>query len=266
MQVTTPGQNRTGAAVSPKEIGLMLEAVEELSPPVPISTLQMDVERQGYIAEADNVGSIPPPTGKSKAKKSRTEATTREIFLDKLGERIAFERTGTRLYGALITKYLALTNGGEAALPPVGTMPGNGAEPGEATDIESEETALDTLTRIRAEELGHFHLLCKAVTSVGGDPTAQTPCADVSAAASMGLMQVLTDPRTTLAQCLNTILTAELTDNAGWELLAELAEDAGESAMAEEFLQALQVEQQHLVVIRGWLLALLVNAPGTPAV
>jgi NAD(P)-dependent dehydrogenase (short-subunit alcohol dehydrogenase family) len=36
----------------------------------------------------------------------------------------------------------------------------------------------------------------------------------VTATASAGLMQVLTDPRTTLAQCLNTILTAELTDNA----------------------------------------------------
>jgi hypothetical protein len=31
----------------------------------------------------------------------------------------------------------------------------------------------------------------------------------------MGIIQVLTDPRTSMAQCLQAILTAELTDNAG---------------------------------------------------
>ena len=71
-------------------------------------------------------------------------------------------------------------------------------------------------------------------TNVTGQ-TAQTPCADVSATASMGIVQVLTDPRTTLAQCLNALLTAELTDNAGWELLIDLAEELGHSDMADEF-------------------------------
>jgi hypothetical protein len=254
MQATLPGQNRTGAAVSPKEIELMLEAVDDLSPPLPISTLQMDVERQGYIADADSVGSIPPTLAPEKASSKKTASDVQTgrmpLLLDKLGERIAFERTGTRLYGALITKYLALSNAGAEVLPPA---------------IAS-ETALETLGRIRAEELGHFHLLCDAVTRLGGDPTAQTPCADVSAAASIGLMQVITDPRTTLAQCLNTILTAELTDNAGWEMLAQLAAQAGQSEMAELFAEALEVEQQHLVAIRGWLQALLTNESGTPAV
>ena len=31
----------------------------------------------------------------------------------------------------------------------------------------------------------------------------------------MGIMPVLTDPRSSMAQCLQAILTAELTDNAG---------------------------------------------------
>jgi hypothetical protein len=254
MQATLPGQNRTGAAVSPKEIELMLEAVDDLSPPLPISTLQMDVERQGYIADADSVGSIPPTLAPEKASSKKTASDVQTgrmpLLFDKLGERIAFERTGTRLYGALITKYLALNNAGAEVLPPA----------------VASETALATLERIRAEELGHFHLLCDAVTRLGGDPTAQTPCADVSAAASIGLMQVITDPRTTLAQCLNTILTAELTDNAGWEMLAQLAAEAGQNEMAELFAEALEVEQQHLVAIRGWLQALLTNESGTPAV
>jgi hypothetical protein len=270
MEATHPGKNRTGAAVNPKEIGLMLEAVRDLSPLTSISTLQIDIQRQGYITEADSVGSIPPPkAGKARAKKAASEmqAASTSIFLDKLGERIAFERTGTRLYGALITKYLALVNAGHDVLPPISSiLDEEPAGAGEAEPAAADEMALDTLHRIEAEELGHFHMLCDSMQRMGGDPTAQTPCADVSAAASMGLMQVITDPRTTLAQCLNTILTAELTDNAGWELLAELAEEAGQDDMVEQFAQALEAERQHLLVIRGWLKVLLMNNVGTPAV
>jgi ferritin-like protein len=257
MEATAPGQNRTGAAVNPKDIDLMLEAVRVLSPPKPISTLQMDVERQDYIADADSIGSIPPQktprsaqSKKSAGKASKASDVSTAVLLDKLGERIAFERTGTRLYGALITKHTAVLNAGEEGLPPA----------------SGDEAAEETLRRIRDEELRHFHLLCQAVKNMGGDPTAQTPSADVTAAASMGLMQVMTDPSTTLAQCLNTILTAELTDNAGWEMLIELAEEAGQNAMTEAFSQALRDEQQHLVIVRGWLEALLISEAGTPAV
>ena len=82
----------------------------------------------------------------------------------------------------------------------------------------------------------------------------------------MGIMQVLADPRTTLAQCLNAILSAELTDNAGWELLIQLAEQAGESELAGRFLGALTQEQEHLVTVKGWLTTLIVEGAGTPAV
>jgi rubrerythrin len=269
MEATHLGQNRTGAAVNPKEIDLMLQAVRDLSPQIPISTLRMDVERQSYITEADSVGSIPPPKpGKATLKRAATKAQAAGtgVFLDKLGERIAFERTGTRLYGALITKYLALINAGHEVLPPVSSILSKESAGDGAEAAATGESAIDTLQRIRAEELGHFHTLCELVKRIGGDPTAQTPCADVTAAASIGLMQVITDPRTTLAQCLNTILTAELTDNAGWELLSQLAEEAGQGDMVEAFSEAIEVERQHLVVIRGWLKSLLMNESGTPAV
>ena len=131
--------------------------------------------------------------------------------------------------------------------------------------VEGESPA-QTLQRIRSEELAHFQLLCTAMTQLGGDPTAQTPCADVTATASMGIMQVLTDPRTTLAQCLNAILIAELADNAGWELLIQLAEQAGEPELAGRFLGALRQEQEHLVTIKSWLTALVTDGAGSPAV
>ena len=255
MEATSAGPNRTGAALNPKDIKQMLKAVDELSPLVPINTLQMDVERQAYIAQAETVGSIPPPPEKARrsaAKKSVTPEASPAValLLDKLGERIAFERTGTRLYSAVISKHLALGNSGNEVLRE--EVPG--------------ESPSDTLQRIRGEELEHFHMLCNVVTQLGGDPTVQTPCADVTGTASMGLMQVVTDPRTTLAQCLSAILTAELTDNAGWELLIKLAQDAGQEDMVEPFEQALQDEQQHLTVVRGWIESLLETQAGTPAV
>jgi ferritin-like protein len=268
MEATAPGQNRTGAAITPDQINLMLEAVRELSPPVPVSTLRIDEERQSYITEAESVGSIPPPKSAGKGTLQRAKAKLKgaspSLLLDKLGERIAFERTGARLYDALISKYLALRNSGEDPLPPADSLRDDAMSL--TREIPAGEAALDTLRRIRLEELRHFQMLCDTVASLGGDPTAQTPCADVTAAASMGLMQVLTDPRTTVAQCLNTLLTAELTDNAGWELLSELAQKGGQSELVDQFSEALEEEQQHLAIIRGWLKELLSKEAGTHAV
>ena len=62
---------------------------------------------------------------------------------------------------------------------------------------------------------------------LGGDPTAQTPCADVTAVASAGLLQAVRDPRTSVTQSLQALLTAELVDNASWELLYTLAREHG---------------------------------------
>jgi hypothetical protein len=252
MEPTVPGLNRTGAAQAPQQVQQMLEAVDELSPPASISTLGIDTERQTYITDAESIGSIPPPvkTRSSKARSPNTAAMG--LLLDKLGERIAFERTGTRLYDALISKYLALSNSQAA---------GNGG-----ATAPTGEAALATLRKIRADELGHFLMLTECVKSLGGDPTAQTPCADVTATASMGLMQVITDPRTTLAQSLNAILTAELTDNAGWELLSELAAKTGQNELAARFTEALATEAEHLETVRGWLESLLMNEVGSPAV
>jgi rubrerythrin len=81
------------------------------------------------------------------------------------------------------------------------------------------------------------------------------------AVASSGFMQVLNDPRTTLAQCLNAMLAVELADNAGWELLASLADDMGETDLAGRFLGALAQEQEHLLIVKQWLTALVVEDP-----
>jgi hypothetical protein len=268
MEATTIGMNRTGTAMSPLDVKAMTDAADALSPAMPIDTSAAEAERLTYINESETVGSIPPPAsmkGVLKAGMAKMKGGAPSIFMDKIGERIAFERGGTRLYDALITKFEGVQALGEEVLVPASQLPpmhGATAAPGSIPG----ESPMETLMRIRNEELEHFKMLCLAMQKMGGDPTAQTPCADVQATASMGIIQVVTDPRTTFAQCLNAMLTAELTDNAGWELLVQLAEDAGETELAGRFLGALGQEQEHLAIVKGWLTQLVSEGAGTPAV
>jgi hypothetical protein len=260
MEATQTGPNRTGTTSAPDDLKLMLEAVDEFSPREDINTPLIDDERKTYIEDADSVGSIPPARGAAKAFAGAVGGTDMMgILFDKIGERIAFERTGTRLYDALIVKYLALRPDAERG--PKSRKGGDGGSSESADGF-----GLDALLKIRAEELRHFQLLSEAMVSLGGDPTAQTPCADVAGTASMGLMQVVSDPRTTLEQSLSAMLTAELTDNASWELLCELADQAGEEELAKKFEAALASEAEHLTTVRGWLESLVLNAAGSPAV
>lgn len=247
----------------------MTEAADELTPAVPIDTAGLDAERITYINDAEAVGSIPPPAslkGVVKTGMAKMKGGQPSILMDKLGERIAFERSGTRLYEALIVKHQAVEAAGGEVLPRADEVLGMSLEGMSALAPIDGETPAETLLRIRNEELAHFRMLAAEMERMGGDPTAMTPCADVTATASMGLMQVVTDPRTTLAQCLNAILTAELTDNAGFELLISLAEDAGEAELAGKLLGALAQEQEHLAVVKGWLTALVSQAGGSRAV
>jgi rubrerythrin len=147
------------------------------------------------------------------------------VLMDKLGERLAFERSGTRLYDALMAKCQAEK---KSAVP------------------------MNDLQHIRDEEAEHFALVGAAIESLGGDPTAQTPSADVTGVEGMGLMQVLTDPKTTVAQALHAILVAEMTDNAGWEELVELTTQVGNDDLVERFIKAHEEELEHLRKVQAW--------------
>ena len=254
MESTTTGQNRTGAALSPLMTAAMIEAADAGSPEQLVDDIDIPRIRQGYVDEAHSVGTVPPPLsldGVVKAGIAKLQGGHPTLLLDKMGERLAFERTGTRLYDAVIMKYLAASAGNSNILPP-------------PPSTERAESASEALVRIRDEELAHFHLVKEAMESLGGDPTAQTPSADVAAVASSGLIQVINDPRTSLAHCLTALLTAELTDNAGWALLIALARDAGQDELASRFQVALEEEGNHIVVVNGWLQALM-QSPTAPA-
>jgi hypothetical protein len=224
MQPTTLGPNMTGASLTPAALAAMTQATDELTPFEEIDTSDMESLKRSFIDESDAVGSIPAPTTLKGIAKSGVPASKGKhpaVFLDKLGERLAYERSGARHYDALILKFEATMQAVDGeVLPPVRLE----AEDGTARAAESAEQLLH---RIRGEELEHFQMLKEAIISLGGDPTSMTPCADVTALASSGFMQVLNDPRTTLVQCLNATLAVELADNAGRELLASLADDMG---------------------------------------
>jgi hypothetical protein len=73
--------------------------------------------------------------------------------------------------------------------------------------------------------------------------------------ASTGLVQVITDPRTTMPQSLSALLTAELTDNDGWDMLVDLTRSFGQDEMVRRFQFAQQQEAIHLGHVRRWLTA-----------
>jgi bacterioferritin (cytochrome b1) len=268
MKPTTLGMNRTGAAMSPARTQEMVDATNQYAPPGSIDISASQAERLLYIKEAESVGSIPPTLsvkGMLKTGMAALKGSHPSIFMDKIGERIAFERAAVRLYEALLMKYEAVSQAGNLQPPEQFSSTTTAGTGQQKPPMGSGKNPAHILQRIRADELEHFKMLCDVMTQLGGDPTAQTPCADVQATASMGLFQVVTDPRTTFAQSLNAILTAELSDNAGWELLMKLSDDAGETNLTRRFNHAFEQEQVHLATIKGWLSTLVLQGAGTPA-
>lgn len=150
------------------------------------------------------------------------------VLLDKIAERLAFERSGVRLY--------------DAALLKIGQL-----------DRLPDGMTMAALQEIRDEEAAHFRLLADTIERLGGDSTAMTPCADVTGVQGMGLLQAMSDPRTTLVQALDMLLAAQLIDNASWELLVELAEGFGLDEIADGFCHALAADRRHETLVRSWL-------------
>jgi rubrerythrin len=223
------GGNLSGIQTAPDLAREQIENAAQAEPSSDGGPELADAERATYIAEGYPVGSLPSLPIAEEADADEDE-TGMAVFLDKLSERLAFERMGNRLYDALINKCEAL---------------------GEDTDTMGPTVA--ELQEIREEEHRHFLLLNEAVTELGGDPTVESPCADVAAVASMGILQVVIDPRTTVTQCLQAMLTAELTDNAGWEMLIDLADEIGSADLVTQFTEAFENEQIHLANVQTWL-------------
>ncbi|KAA0695947.1 ferritin-like domain-containing protein [Halopseudomonas laoshanensis] len=224
------GHNVTGAQMSPEDTKAQLKAVEKYPPDIKGDASKLALARKAMRQEADPIGSVPIPgsvKGVLKSGFDKMLGKQPELLVDKLGERLAYERTGVRLYEAVLAKF-------------------------EGTETDDKEL-IPTLRRIRDDEAAHMKIVKEAIETLGADPTAMTPCADVAGVMAMGIMQVLTDPRTNLSQALNALLTLELADNAAWELLVELTNKAGHPKIAASFENALEEEGRHVSTIKALL-------------
>jgi ferritin-like metal-binding protein YciE len=222
IRITT---NKTGIATSRDLAAEMRRGTEEFGPSS--MTGPDEIERVHVVVaeESEPVGSIPPAAGGEAAP---TEMTPQ--FLDKLGARLAFERTGARLYEGLLTKLAAY-----------------GSFDGGPTREELESH--------RADERSHFDFLREVIERLGGDPTATTPTADLEGVASQGVVALIHDARTNLLQSLEAMLVAELTDGACWEALIDAARSLGHDDLLPAFELALRRENEHLDDVKRWIRA-----------
>jgi rubrerythrin len=221
--------NRTGIMTNPELSIEMIEGAKQTVPSSQGDATEMASVKAEYIEEAVPIGSSPVMVEVSEDGESVGQFDGLAVLLDKLGERLAFERQGTRLYEAFLQKCESLIL------------------------EESSGPSVEELRHICEEELEHFHLLQNAIIALGGDATVQTPSADVAGVLSHGVMQVVSDPRTTIPQTLQAMLTAELVDNDGWQMLQDLAAELGQDDLEEQCRRAYEEEQEHLEKVRDWL-------------
>ncbi|WP_437332760.1 ferritin-like domain-containing protein [Sorangium sp. So ce394] len=229
---TTAGMNRTGMDMSPMDSKEVIVGAR-IMPPSSVGDDSAIANVVAHYARREaRVGTMPPPGTLKGAVKSALQLLKGEaplVLLDKLGERLAFERAGSRLWKGVLAKFDAL-----------------GSFEGGPTRAEIEQ--------IYREEAEHFLLVASVIRMLGADPTAETPLADVHGVASCGLIKVVTDPRTNLADALEAMLIAELTDNDAWDVLIDMCQGMGDEVLSQ-FQAARAAEARHLTMVRSWVKA-----------
>jgi rubrerythrin len=126
-QETTLGRNRTGVQMSPADASQMQQAAEALPADTESAEYGLASLRRPYIEESEGLGSVPLAGTMKGAAKSTLQALKGDkahVLIDKLGERLAFERSGVRLYESLLGKCEA-----EPAALPEGALREIGADP-----------------------------------------------------------------------------------------------------------------------------------------
>ena len=159
------------------------------------------------------------PAMEKLAKKNATKV------IDLLNERLAFERSGVQLYDTLLSRLRT------------------------ATEDPALKALLGQMKEYREEEKEHEEWLEQQIRSLGGDAHAPTIKSELVTRESSGIEDVIMhDPE--LPHLFHALLGAELVDNAGWELLAQIADEAGDRGMKREFKKRLHQEEEHLLFIR----------------
>jgi len=145
--------------------------------------------------------------------------------IDLLTERLTFERNGVKLYDAIIDK-MSLSNDDSVA------------------------RMIEQMQEYRDEEKEHEEWLEDQVRALGGDTEQLTEMAELVMRESKGIDDVVLDGDNDVFHLLHALLTAELADNAGWDLLVALADEAGDRDAKKAFKSRLHDEEEHLAFVR----------------
>ncbi len=151
-------------------------------------------------------------------------AKKREKVIDMLNERLTFERSGVKLYDAILQNMQKSSNPEVARMQP-------------------------SMKEHRDQEKEHEEWLEEQIRSLGGDAHAKTEMSELITAESVGVEKVVTSDKNLVHQ-MHALLTAELVDNSGWELLLELADEADDREARVEFRKRLHEEEEHLIFAR----------------
>lgn len=148
----------------------------------------------------------------------------KDKLIDLLAERLAYERTGVELYDQVLEHL-------------------------EASSDPEAKSLTDRLQHFRDEEKAHEEWLEDQIRDLGGDAHGKTELSELVTRESKGVADVIMHGDD-VAHDLHALLTAELADNAGWELLCDLARQARDDDARQEFAQRLKEEEEHLQFIR----------------
>ena len=144
--------------------------------------------------------------------------------IDLLNERLAFERAGVRLYDRIL-------------------------EVVRSSGDQNVQRMLNELQEHRNEEKEHEEWLEAQIRTLGGDAHSETEMSQLVTRESKGIEDVvMSDAK--LPHLFHALLAAELVDNAGWDLLVEVADEAGDHAAKREFKKRLHEEEDHLLLVR----------------
>jgi rubrerythrin len=160
-------------------------------------------------------------------------ANNPEKTMDYLTERLTFERAAVKLYDTIL-HHLRGSN-----------------EPWTNRIVGQVE-------KYRNQEKEHEEWLEAQIRALGGTAHEKTDMGSVIERESRGLLDVAsTDVQ--LPHIFHALLTAELMDNAGWEILLELADRADDDEARQAFRKRLHEEQDHLQLAREMMVMLAKN-------
>ncbi len=148
----------------------------------------------------------------------------RDKVIDMLTERLCYERATVPLYDKIIERMQASKE------PSIAKM-------------------LGQMQEHREQEKAHEEFLEDCVRQLGGDDKKMTEKAKLTAELSKGIEQVImSDPQ--IPHLFQALLAAELVDNAAWDLLVELADEADDRQAVKDFKRCLHEEEDHLIFVR----------------